>query len=222
MTDAELGQLLIGRSLMTEAQLTTALDFQRSLGGDLRNIVVRLGFVEASALDELITPEASADSVEIADELIDVAALKTLSQEVLEKHQVVPLRSPDSHVLLVAMANPNDLLAVEELQFLVNKTVEPAVASPAAIRRALARVPLLRKRRAETQRPTKPEPPPPAAVTPRAKAAPKPNRAPAPAVDLIQALRETPVDKLIRAYLLLQIERGELSAIDLLTRARSL
>lgn len=228
--DGELGQVLVGRGLMTEAQLATALDFQRSLGGDLRNIVVRLGFVSDSALVGLVTDDP-AGPTEIADELIDIGALKTISQEVLEKHQVVPLRSPDTHVLLVAMADPNDLLAIEELQFLVNKSVEPAVASPAAIRQALARVPLLRKRRADGSRGklearAKAEAPRSKAEA-RAKAeAPrsKPTKARASggALDVVQALRETPTDKLIRAYLLLQIERGELSAVDLLTRARSL
>ncbi len=200
-SDMELGQLLVRQSLMSEAQLATALEFQKSLGGDLRNIVVKLGYVKDSVLADLVAQEEHVEaSAEITESVIEFNALKSISRDVLEKHFVIPLKSEDPHTLVLAMADPNDLRAIEEIQFLVNKSVEPAVTTKAAIRKALNQLPEMLKRRGGKQKKKRSSLPP----------------------EVQRALRDTPVDKLIRAYLAVQIERGELSAEDLLARANKL
>lgn len=200
-TDTELGQLLVRQNLMSEAQLATALDFQKSLGGDLRNIVVKLGYVKDSVLAGLVAQEENVGAAEISEDVIDFAALKAISREVLEKHLVLPLRSDEPHTLVLAMSDPNDLRAIEEIQFLVNKSVEPAVTTKAAIRKALNQLPELLQRRREAKKAKQRTTLPP---------------------EVVRALRDTPVDKLIRAYLAIRIEQGDLSAEDLLARANKL
>ena len=199
--DAALGAMLVERELMTDDQLKTALEFQSTLGGDLRSIVVKLGYVKDSVLAGLVAEEEHVESAatDITAEVIDFTALKTLPKDVLEKHQVIPLRSDGPHLVL-AMADPNDLRAIEEIQFLVNRSVEPAVATKHAIRKALNTLHELKK---EHQARTKPK-----------RRALNPER--------LKALKETPVDRLIRAYLIIQIEKGELSVDDLLARAGKL
>lgn len=137
-TNSGLGELLVQENLMTADQLRTALDFQTTLGGDLRSIVVKLGYVKDSVVAGLVAQEehVEAASNEITAAVIDFDALKTLPKDVLEKHQVIPLRSEGSHLVL-AMSDPNDLRAIEEIQFLANRTVEPAVATKQAIRKAI-------------------------------------------------------------------------------------
>lgn len=197
-TDAELGQLLVGQGLMTEAQLKTALDFQQSLGGDLRNIVVKLGYVKDSVLAGLVAAEENVEaSVEITPEVIDFEMCRAVSKDILDRYQVLPLRSPDHSSLLLAMADPNDLRAIEDIQFRVNRSVEPAITTKQALRRALNNLPEW-MRQAD------------------ARAG---GKLPA---DKLKQIKATPVDKLLRAYLVLQIEKGELSAEELLARASKL
>lgn len=197
-TDSALGELLVRESLMTAAQLKTALEFQKSLGGDLRNIVVKLGYVKDSVLAGLVAQEENVSaSSEITAEVIDFEAVRTIPRAVLEKHQIIPLKG-DGSSLVLAMADPNDLRAVEEVQFLVNKPVEPAVATKAAIRKTLNLLPDLLKQQE--------------AKSPRASISP----------DKLKALGNIPFEKLVRAYVMCQIEKGQLTADELLARAGKL
>lgn len=207
-TDTELGNLLVQQNLMSEAQLKTALDFQKSLGGDLRNIVVKLGYVKDSILAGLVAQEEHVDaSVDITADAIDFEMVKSITKDTLQKHQVLPLRSSNPHVLVLAMADPNDLRVIEEIQFLVNRSVEPAVTTKNTIRKALNQLHELEKQAKERG---------------SSDTTGKPPKRRAVSGERLKAIRSTPVDKLIRAYLVLQIEKGELSLEDLLSRANKL
>ncbi len=197
-TDAELGEVLVRDGLMSQAQLKTALEFQKSLGGDLRAIVVKLGYVKDSVIAGLVAQEESVStSAEITPDMIDLEAGRALPRAVLEKHQVVPLKS-DGGALVLAMADPNDLRAIEEIQFLANRAVEPAVAPKAAIRKALNQLPeLLRHQEQKAQKSSIP-------------------------AEKLKALKDLSVERLLRAYVVLQIEKGHLTVDELLTRAQKL
>lgn len=197
-TDGQLGELLVQRGLMSEAQLRTAADFQQQLGGDLRSIVVKLGYVKDALIAGLVAQEEHVEaSVEITPDVIDFDMIKTLGKETLDKHQVLPLRSEDASTVVLAMADPNDLRAIEEIQFRANRSVEPAVTTKAALRKALNQLPDLLRHHEQH----------------------KGGRIPA---DRLKALKSTPIDKLMRAYLVLQVEAGTLSLEDLLARASKL
>lgn len=203
-SDAALGELLVRENLMTPAQLRTAEEYRDQLGGDLRSIVVKLGYVKDSVLAGVVAQEehVGAASSELGAEVLDFEAIKAIPRAVLEKHQVVPLRSDDA-ALVLAMADPNDLRAIEEVQFLVNRAVEPAVATKAAIRKTLNQLPeLLRQHEAA-----------------RAAAAPAPKTGSHKKLD---ALEKVPFEKLVRAWIILQVERGQLPLDDLLARASKL
>jgi hypothetical protein len=198
-TDTALGEMLVRENLMTPAQLKTALEFQKSLGGDLRNIVVKLGYVKDQVLAGLVAQEENVSaSSDITAEVIDFDAVRAIPRATLEKHQVVPLKS-DGSALVLAMADPNNLRAVEEIQFLVNKPVEPAVATTAAIRKTLNQLNDLLKQHE--------------AKAPKAVAIP---------ANSLKALRELSLEKLLRAYVMTQIEKGQLTADELLAKASKL
>ena len=198
MSEDPLAEALLRANLMTPAQLKTAVEFQKSLGGDLRNIVVKLGYVKESDLVSLVAQEEGiGSSAEITDEMVDFEALKILPRALLEKHQVVPLKSDGSSIVL-AMADPNDLRAIEEVQFLVSRPVEPAVATKAAIRRTLNQLhDLVKKHDAKSPKTAIP-------------------------ADRLKAIRDMPVERLMRAYIITQIEAGHLNVEDLIQRASKL
>jgi type IV pilus assembly protein PilB len=206
-TDAALGEVLVRENLMTSAQLKTALEFQKSLGGDLRTIVVKLGYVKDTVLADLVAAEehVSASAAELTIDVLDFDTIRAVPRAVLEKHQVVPLRSDDGGSIVLAMADPNDLRAIEEIQFLVNRPVEPAVAAKAAIRKALNQLPELVKQFEQKQQQDRPAP----------RSGPMP-------VDRLKAVKDLPLEKLLRAFIVLQVERGQLSIDDLLARAAKL
>ena len=121
-------------------------------------------------------------------------------RQLLEKHQVIPLRSDDPNTLVLAMSDPNNIGAIEEIQFLVRRMVEPAVAPKASIRKALNQLDDF-----------------------LAAGHPKPAAHASPAGgDTVRPLMALPIDKLLRAYILCQIDRGALSADELLARAEKL
>lgn len=194
--DAKLGEVLIRENVITATQLKTAVDFQKKVGGDLKDILVKLGYVKDSVIAEKLASEQNlgAATIEINANVVDVEALKTLPRALLEKHQIIPLRSDDSNTLVLAMSDPNNIAAIEEVQFLVRRMVEPAVAPKAAIRKALNQIDEFI---AHSQ--------------PRAAA-----------VDKGKLLATMPLDRLLRAFILCQIDRGALSADELIARAEKL
>lgn len=195
--DAKLGEVLIRESMLTATQLKTAVDFQKKVGGDLKDILVKLGYVKDSVIAEILASEQNlgAATIEINANVVDVDALRTLPRALLEKHQIIPLKSDDSNTLVLAMSDPNNIAAIEEVQFLVRRMVEPAVAPKAAIRKALNQVDEF--------------------------LAHAPTKAPASSIpnDKGRILATMPLDRLLRAFILCQIERGALSADELIARA---
>jgi len=222
LTNDPIAELLLRENLMTPAQLKTAVEFQKSLGGDLRNIVVKLGYVKDSVLANMVAQEqhVGASTNEIDEAVIDFKALEQLPREMLEKHQVIPLRSEGTSLVL-AMADPSDLRAIEEIQFLVNRMVEPAVATKAAIRKAINQLDdMIERYEEERAAEADAAEEGPAPVLPDSGAFPAVGAAPA--GDELEALRALLIDKLLRAYILTQVEAGRLSLDDLLARAKQL
>ena len=126
------------RGLITEAQLQTALDFQGSTGGALREILVKLDFVKDNVLNQALAEEENIHLVDIDRESIDHRAVGRIPRAILEKHMVVPIHHDHGEeTILLAMADPSDFEAVEEVQFLTNCRVETALAARGAIKRAI-------------------------------------------------------------------------------------
>ena len=100
-----LGKMLVESNLLTEEQLKMAMDFQKSVGGKLGAIIVKLGFIE----DQTLT---------------------------IEKHHVVPIRFHDG-VLTIAMSDPFDYEAIEELQLAVDYRIEMQLAGRSQILKAI-------------------------------------------------------------------------------------
>ena len=201
--DAKLGEVLIRENLVSAIQLKQAVDFQKKVGGELKDVLIKLGYVKDSVIAEVMAAEQNlgAATIEINANVVDLDALRTLPRALLEKHQIIPLKSDDSNTLVLAMSDPNNIAAIEEVQFLVRRMVEPAVAPKASIRKALNQ---LDDFLAHPQgRPV--------AVPQGGGDA---NRA--------RLIATMPLDRLLRAFIMCQIDRGNLSAEELIARAEKL
>lgn len=135
-SDSALGNQLVRDKIITESQLRTALEFKQSLGGDLKTILTKLGFIKEEVLLHVVAEQEHVHDINLDNEALDVELIEKLGRENVEKFQVVPLKSDTSYVVL-AMGDPNDFKTIDAVQFLLNRKVEGVLASRAQIRNTL-------------------------------------------------------------------------------------
>ncbi len=136
MIPEKLGRVLINSKLITEEQLQKALAVQRQEGGRLGSILVRQGLLDEKKLLTFLGQQYAVPVVDLGAVEIDPAVVKLIPAEVVQKYTVMPIRRSGS-TLTVAMADPTEVLAIDDIKFLTSYTVAPVVASEAAILAAI-------------------------------------------------------------------------------------
>lgn len=124
-----MGQILTSAGVVTERQLQSALDYQRegrrqALGG----LLVDLGYTTEDAIAQALAAQLALPYVVLADESVDPAAVSVVPAHLARRHAAFPLRF-HGHALTVAMANPLDLIALEDLRIASKKHIRPCVAA---------------------------------------------------------------------------------------------
>ena len=132
----KIGDLLLEAGIITQAQLTSALDYQKTLGGKLGTILIKLGFVKEKELLDFLSrqlrlPVAPDEEIRVNEELLGL-----LPREFLAKHEMLPIRREDD-LLVVATAEPTDYPVIDEITFLTNLKVETVLAARAKVQAAL-------------------------------------------------------------------------------------
>ncbi len=135
--EQQLGAELVQNGMLTEAQLAQAREFQQTTGGGLAEILVKLGLVEEDELTRRIATAHRLNFVDPNAAEIDAELLARIPRQVIERHQILPLKS--EHGVLLALTDPNDFQAIDEVQFLTNRPVETALASRSAVRKIIQR-----------------------------------------------------------------------------------
>ena len=119
-------------------QVEKALAAQKQNGGRLGSNLVRLGFVKEEQITHLLGQQFRLATVNLASVNIEPNVLKLVSAEVAQKYQVLPL-SKIGRVLTLAMTNPSDFPAIEDIKFLTGCEVQPVVAAETSVSKALER-----------------------------------------------------------------------------------
>lgn len=132
------GQELLREGLISEAQLKTALEYQRALGGRLHEIIGKLGFVEEKPLNDFVARSQHMHTIDVSGRVIDEELLRRIPREVIERHEVIPFRQSDESILL-AMSEAMDYQAIEEIQFLTRCKIETALAPRSQVLAAITR-----------------------------------------------------------------------------------
>lgn len=133
---AKLGQLLLKAGLIDEQRLERALCMQKEIGGKLGTVLVKLRFVPEDKLTQFLGTQFNMPVMKLKDLVVSQRVSPLLDVEVLEKHQVLPIRL-DGDTLLLAVSDPLDLPALDEIRFLTRMRVECAVASRSDIQKAI-------------------------------------------------------------------------------------
>jgi len=139
VADQRMGQKLIQAGMISEKQLSSALERQMLMGGRLGTNLLELGFVSETALVEFLGKLYNVPPVKISElEEISPEITKLISKEIAKKHQAVPFHR-ERKVIKMVMANPHDLEALQELQFITGSVIKPHLASEVRLLYALER-----------------------------------------------------------------------------------
>jgi type IV pilus assembly protein PilB len=133
-----LGELLVRESLISLQQLQKAQDEARKSGGRLGSLLVKQGAIAENDLTQFLSKQYGVPAISLKDFDVEEEVLKLVPRATAEKHQCIPVNRAGSS-LIVAMGDPSNIFAIDDLKFLTGYNVEVVVASEQAIREAIER-----------------------------------------------------------------------------------
>jgi type IV pilus assembly protein PilB len=133
-----IGELLLKEKRISAEQLQQALTAQKSNGGKLGFNLVKLGFVKDEEITALLSKQYGVPSINLAQFEIDPAVIKLIPAETANKYQIVPL-SRSGATLTIAMTDPTNVFAMDDIKFMTGYNVEPVVASETAVTDAITK-----------------------------------------------------------------------------------
>ncbi|UQA55881.1 type IV-A pilus assembly ATPase PilB [Polyangium aurulentum] len=133
-----LGELLVREKLISLQQLRQAQEEQRKTGTNLGQVLTKLGYLSDGEIANFLSAQYHVPVVQLDEHDFDSEILKLVSRDVCEKQKIIPLFRSGS-ALVVAMADPTNLHAIDDIKFLTGSNVEPRVASESSILAAIER-----------------------------------------------------------------------------------
>jgi len=134
--EPRIGELLVRGGVVTREQLNEALEKEKSNGSHLVQELVRLGFTTEDQLTQFLAKQFGIEKVELANTEIADSVFNLVPPDLIQKHQLVPLKLVGS-TLTVAMTDPTDLIAINEVKFITGYGVKVALASASEIKKLL-------------------------------------------------------------------------------------
>ncbi|PYS75824.1 MAG: type II secretion system protein GspE, partial [Acidobacteria bacterium] len=135
---AKLGEILVRENLLTPQQLREALEFQREHGGRLGFNLVKMGLVSDDMITAVLSRQYGVPSVNLELFDIDESVIRLIPREVADKYSVLPL-SRVGATLTLAMVDPTNVFAMDDIKFMTGLNIEPVVVSEASVQEAIAK-----------------------------------------------------------------------------------
>ena len=134
-----IGDVLVAAGAITEEQLQEGLAKQKETGRKLGNALVDLGFISNDMLITVLTTQLGIDYIELKGAKIEEKVIHMVPENMVTKYQAIPIEiDPDNpNILKVAMADPMDLMAMDDIGLVTNLQVEPMLASEEGIKNAI-------------------------------------------------------------------------------------
>jgi type IV pilus assembly protein PilB len=127
-----IGELLLKEKRITPEQLQQALNHQKTNGGKLGHNLVALGLVKDEEITALLSRQYGVPSINLTQFEIDPSVIKLIPADTAQKYQIVPL-SRAGATLTIAMTDPTNVFAMDDIKFMTGYNVEPVVASEVAV-----------------------------------------------------------------------------------------
>jgi type IV pilus assembly protein PilB len=131
-----LGELLLREKRITPAQLQEALNHQKANGGKLGMTLVKLGMVKDEEITALLSRQYGVPFINLSQFEIDGSVIKLIPAETAQKYQIVPIGRSGA-TLTIAMTDPTNVFALDDIKFMTGYNVEPVVASENAVGEAI-------------------------------------------------------------------------------------
>src|SRR5688500_13086977 len=133
-----IGELLLKEKRITPEQLQEALNYQRQNGGKLGFNLIKLGYVKDDEITGLLSKQYGVPSIALGQFDVDTTVVKLVPAETAQKYQIIPL-SRSGATLTIAMTDPTNVFAMDDIKFMTGYNVEPVVASETAVIDAITR-----------------------------------------------------------------------------------
>ena len=131
-----LGDLLAKAGLISEDQLKESLQAQKETGSKLGETLIQLGYVSEEDITECLSQQFGVPSINLAHFEIDPAVIKLIPADVSRKYTILPVNKTGA-TITIAMADPTNVFAMDDVKFMTGYNVEPVVASELAIKNAI-------------------------------------------------------------------------------------
>jgi type IV pilus assembly protein PilB len=138
MAQNRLGELLVREKLISLQQLRKAQEEQKKSGSNLGYTLAKLGYISDGEITSFLSTQYRLPAINLDEYEIDAEVVKLVSRDVCEKHRIIPVSRSGSS-LIVAMSDPTNLNAIDDIKFLTGFNVEPVVSSETAIQAAIER-----------------------------------------------------------------------------------
>src|SRR3990172_3680602 len=125
-----LGAMLVSSGLINEEQLKKALAAQQREGGRLGSILVKMNFVPEEKLMMFLSKQYGVPYVDLGRFDIDPNIVKLIPADVAQKYQIMPINRTGATVT-IAMVDPSNVFAIDDVKFMTGYNVEPVVATEA-------------------------------------------------------------------------------------------
>ena len=135
---AKLGEILVRENLLTPQQLREALEFQREHGGRLGFNLVKMGLVSDDMITAVLSRQYGVPSVNLELFDVDDSVIRLIPREVADKYSVLPL-SRVGATLTLAMVDPTNVFAMDDIKFMTGLNIEPVVVSEASVQESISR-----------------------------------------------------------------------------------
>lgn len=134
-----LGELLLENNLITEEQLNIALEEQKAKGIKLGEAIIGLGYVTQDAINDLLCQQLNIDFVDLRKIEIDNSIARMVGEKVVRKYMLLPFALDDrqANVIKVAMEDPMNIMAIDDIGIITGMTVQPYLSTHAYISTAI-------------------------------------------------------------------------------------
>ncbi|HEY5673871.1 MAG TPA: ATPase, T2SS/T4P/T4SS family, partial [Malonomonas sp.] len=136
MSTNRLGELLVRSQMISDVQYAKAVAEQKKEGIRLGAALIKLGFVQENDLASFLSKHYGVPSINLAEFTIDPAVIALIPAAVAQKYQLVPINRAGA-TLIVAMSDPSNIFAIDDIKFMTGFNVEVVVTSEAAIKDAI-------------------------------------------------------------------------------------
>lgn len=134
---AKLGQILISSNIISEEQLKQALNLQKREGGRLGTNLVKLGHITEDKLVEFLSRQFGVPAINLSEYAVDPSVIKLIPMEMARKYFIMPVTRVGA-TLTIAMADPSNVFAIDDVKFMTGYNVEIVVATETAIINAIS------------------------------------------------------------------------------------